>query len=111
MRESTFIDHTSRYRDLADKICEDPRFIKLDSERERADLFDYYVNELDKKEKDRLKTARQENLTNFKALLAETEITSKSRWSEVKVLIKEDERYLALDGDDKYRLQAFDDYM
>lgn len=33
------------------------------------------------------------------------------RWSEVKALIKDEEAYLAMEGDDKYRLSAFDDFM
>ena len=53
-----------------------------------------------------------ENLAAFRQLLSEIpELTSKTRWSEVKVMVKEDERFIALDGDDKYRLEAFDEFM
>ena len=40
--------------------------------------------ELEKKEKDRLRAARVENLAAFRTLLSEIpELTSKTRWSEV----------------------------
>jgi hypothetical protein len=53
-----------------------------------------------------------ENLAKFRSLLTEIpELTSKTRWSEVKLMVKDDERFLALEGDDKNRLEAFDDFM
>ena len=60
----------------------------------------------------RLRAARVENLAKFRSLLTEIpELTSKTRWSEVKLMVKDDERFLALEGDDKNRLEAFDDFM
>jgi len=112
LRESSFITHTSRFRDIQDRLSKDPRFGKVESERERVELFEDHILELEKKEKEKLKAARSENLANFRALLSEVpELTSKMRWTDVKSLIKEDPRYLALEGDDKYRLDAFDEYM
>ena len=106
------ITHQSRYRDMQEQLSKDPRFGRLDSDRERADLFEDFVMELEKKEKERLRAARGENLAAFRVLLSEIpELTSKTRWSEVKLMVKDDERYLALEGDDKYRLEAFDDFM
>jgi pre-mRNA-processing factor 40 len=112
LEESEFIDHKARLRDVTKELSKDPRFKAVESERERSELFEDYVMKLEKKEKERLKSARTENLKAFVELLEQTpDLTSKSRWSEVKALIKDDERYLALEGDDKYRLGAFDDYM
>jgi pre-mRNA-processing factor 40 len=106
------ITHASRYRDMQEQLAQDERFAKVDSDRERVDLFEDYVMELEKKEKERLRAARTENLAAFRVLLSEIPgLTSKTRWSEVKTMVKEDERFLALEGDDKYRLEAFDDYM
>eukprot|EP00960_Hanusia_phi_P018852 555010-Hanusia_phi.AAC.2 len=112
LRESSFITHTSRFRDIQDRLSKDPRFNKVESERERVELFEDHILELEKKEKEKLKAARSDNLANFRALLSEVpELTSKMRWIDVKSLIKDDPRYLALEGDDKYRLDAFDEYM
>jgi pre-mRNA-processing factor 40 len=112
LREADFITHNSRFRDLQEQLKKDERFDKVDSEREKAELFEDYVMELEKAEKERLRSARVENLAAFRQLLSEIpELTSKTRWSEVKVMVKEDERFIALDGDDKYRLEAFDEFM
>jgi len=112
LEESELVDHKARLRDVAKELSKDPRFKAVESERERQDLFEDYVVGLEKKEKERLKAARADNLKAFVELLQETpDLTSKSRWSEVKALIKEDPRYLALEGDEKHRLGAFDDFM
>jgi len=106
------ISHNSRFRDVQEQLGKDERFSKVDSDRERADLFEDFVMELEKKNKEKLREARVENVAAFRQLLAEIpELTSKTRWSEVKLMVKEDERFLALEGDDKYRLEAFDEFM
>jgi len=106
------VDHKARYRDVQEKLALDPRFAALDSDRERGDMFEDLVMGLEKKEKERLKLNRADNLAAFRTLLEETDtINARTRWGEAKTLLKEDERYQGLEGDDKYRLENFDDYI
>ena len=58
LKEADFISHNSRFRDLQEQLKKDERFNKVDSERERSELFEDFVMELEKAEKERLRNAR-----------------------------------------------------
>ncbi len=56
LREVDYIAHNTRFRDVQEKLCKDERYSRVDSERERSDLFEDFVMELEKAEKERLYT-------------------------------------------------------
>ena len=58
LKEADFISHNSRFRDLQEQLKKDERFNKVDSERERSELFEDFVMELEKAEKERLRNTR-----------------------------------------------------
>jgi hypothetical protein len=58
LKEADFISHNSRFRDLQEQLKKDERFNKVDSERERSELVEDFVMELEKAEKERLRNTR-----------------------------------------------------
>jgi len=91
-------------------IERDARFLAIESERERENLFEDYMVDLDRRCRENKKLMRKENMAAFRQLLEETKsIKVTSQWRKVQELLDEDPRYLALDKED--RLVVFDDYI
>merc|ERR1711874_311986 len=77
----------------------DERFKAIDKSRDRESLFNEFQMEVTKKEKEEKEEKRKQIKKDFKALLRETEgIDRHSYWSDIKKLIGEDERYLAVES-------------
>jgi len=89
----------------------DERFKSIDKSRDRESLFNEYQMEVRKKEKEEKEEKRKQIKKDFKALLRETEgIDRHSYWSDIKKLIGEDERYLAVESSGQ-REDWFTDYV
>merc|ERR1719357_314462 len=89
----------------------DERFKSIDKSRDRESLFNEYQLEVRKKEKEEKEEKRKQIKKDFKALLRETEgIDRHSYWSDIKKLIGEDERYLAVESSGQ-REDWFTDYV
>jgi len=77
----------------------DERFKAIDKSRDRESLFNEYQLEVRKKEKEEKEEKRKQIKKDFKALLRETEgIDRHSYWSDIKKLIGEDDRYVAVES-------------
>merc|ERR1719508_654295 len=77
----------------------DERFKAIDKSRDRESLFNEYQTEVRKKEKEEKEEKRKQIKKDFKALLRETEgIDRHSYWGDIKKVIGEDERYLAVES-------------
>eukprot|EP01004_Peranema_trichophorum_P002123 NODE_1294_length_2025_cov_84.735542_g1095_i0.p1 GENE.NODE_1294_length_2025_cov_84.735542_g1095_i0~~NODE_1294_length_2025_cov_84.735542_g1095_i0.p1 ORF type:complete len:641 (-),score=177.97 NODE_1294_length_2025_cov_84.735542_g1095_i0:39-1961(-) len=91
-------------------IERDPRFEKVQPERERENLYEDYIVELEKKLKDKAKETRREHMAAFRQLLEETKsININSQWKKVQELLDEDPRYQMLDKQDRHIV--FEDYI
>merc|ERR1712130_930307 len=89
----------------------DERFKAIDKSRDRESLFNEYQMEVRKKEKEEKEEKRKQIKKDFKALLRETEgIDRHSYWSDIKKLIGEDDRYLAVESSGQ-REDWFTDYV
>merc|ERR1712142_436086 len=89
----------------------DERFKAIDKSRDRESLFNEYQMEVRKKEKEEKEEKRKQIKKDFKALLRETEgIDRHSYWSDIKKLIGEDDRYLAVESSGQ-REGWFTDYV
>merc|ERR1712083_741559 len=89
----------------------DERFKAIDKSRDRESLFNEYQMEIRKKEKEEKEEKRKQIKKDFKSLLKETEgIDRHSYWSDVKKLIGEDDRYLAVESSGQ-REDWFPDYV
>merc|ERR1712106_619615 len=89
----------------------DERFKAIDKSRDRESLFNEYQMEVRKKEKEEKEEKRKQIKKDFKALLRGTEgIDRHSYWSDIKKLIGEDERYVAVESSGQ-REDWFTDYV
>ena len=89
----------------------DKRFISIENNRDRESRFNEYQMEVRNKEKEEKEEKRKRIQKDFKALLRETEgIDRHSYWSDIKKLIGEDDRYLAVKSSGQ-REDWFTDYV
>jgi len=110
LEERDEITVTTSYRKALPYIERDSRFSAIESERDRENLFEDYMVDLDRKRKEEKKAKRKEHMEAFRSLLEETRgIKVTSQWRKVQELIDEDPRYIALDKED--RLIVFEDYI
>ncbi|VDO61164.1 unnamed protein product [Heligmosomoides polygyrus] len=97
----------SSFSSFGSKFGKDPRFKAVEKMRDREDLFNEFVGELHKKEKEE----RREKKEKFMALLAEqTSFTRKTKWSTAKKLLENDERFKAVESSSS-REQMFRDHV
>merc|ERR1712241_925375 len=88
----------SSWSEFSREQAKDERFKAIEKSRDREAHFNDYVSELKKKDKEEKDEKRKAAKKGFKELLKETEgIDHHSHWSDVKKMISEDPRYVAVD--------------
>ncbi|KAF9576387.1 hypothetical protein EC968_008682 [Mortierella alpina] len=88
------ITHTSRYTTVSRLFAEESVFKAFEDDRERHAIFDGYVNELIRKEKDDARQRRKAGMTALAALLSKIdEITFMTRWAEAREIVQEHKEY------------------
>ncbi|PAV72171.1 hypothetical protein WR25_00020 isoform B [Diploscapter pachys] len=101
----------SSFSSFASKYAKDSRFKNVDKTRDREDMFNDFVGDLYKKEKEEKKMKKEKAKKDFLGLLGEQHgLTNKSKWSTVKKTMEDDERYKAVDSSST-REQLFKDYV
>ncbi|CAI5442455.1 unnamed protein product [Caenorhabditis angaria] len=89
----------SSFSSFSSKFGKDSRFKIVERMRDREDLFNDFVGELHKKEKEEKKAKKEKLKQDFIKLLEEQQnLTRRSKWSVVKKLLEEDERFIALES-------------
>ncbi len=90
----------SSYGDFANKYGKNERFKGVDKSRDRESLFNEYVMELRKKEKEERVERERKARKDFFALLKESSaiVDRHSHWSDVKKQLDSDPRYKAVDS-------------
>ncbi|XP_050215315.1 pre-mRNA-processing protein 40A isoform X2 [Mercurialis annua] len=88
----------------------DERFKAVEKARDREDLFDNYVVELERKEREKAAEDHRQHVTEFKTFLESCDfIKVNSQWRKVQDRLEDDERCLRLEKLD--RLLVFQDYI
>lgn len=115
LAENTDIDARTRWRDATTILQDDARYKNVEDPRDREELFQEFIVELEKKEKEDQRRAREAAVAQFNRLLQdyaeEGKINRKSIWADCKklfleVIVKSD--YRALDDSDFRRcFQSF----
>jgi len=107
------VDITSRtsYSEFSREHGKDSRYKGVEKSRDREDIFKDYLVELRKREKEDKEEKRKSVKKDFKNLLKDTdEIDRHSHWSDIKKVIQDDDRYLAVDSSSQ-REDWFMDYL
>ncbi|KAK7508465.1 hypothetical protein BaRGS_00000031 [Batillaria attramentaria] len=109
--EDSKLHGKSSFSDFASKYGKDDRFKGIDKMRERESLFNDFVSDLRRREKEEKSSQREKLKTEFMKLLKETPgLDRHSRWSDVKKKINTDPRYEAVDSSSR-REDWFKDYI
>eukprot|EP01103_Thecamoeba_quadrilineata_P010662 TRINITY_DN2360_c0_g1_i1.p1 TRINITY_DN2360_c0_g1~~TRINITY_DN2360_c0_g1_i1.p1 ORF type:complete len:696 (+),score=185.60 TRINITY_DN2360_c0_g1_i1:282-2090(+) len=94
-------------------IEKDDRYQAIDSEGEREELYEDYLYELEKKQKEEQRQARKENMRKFKEMLETLPeyngYNVRIHWRELKEQLKEDSVFKALERMD--RLTVFQEHI
>ncbi|GMT16652.1 hypothetical protein PFISCL1PPCAC_7949, partial [Pristionchus fissidentatus] len=100
----------SSFSSFASKYGKDERFKIIEKMREKEEIFNEFVGELHKKEREEKKEKKEKAKKEFLSLLeAQKHLTRKSKWKEVKEGLREDERYKSVDSDTREKM--FKDYV
>ncbi|KAI7861177.1 hypothetical protein BDC45DRAFT_429679 [Circinella umbellata] len=84
----------SRYRTMIKSISQQPAYQQIKSETQREQYFEEYVHTLQRREKERLRELRKNNMENFAELLRHIpEITFETKWKEAQQLYMQDPQF------------------
>lgn len=110
MQESKELSSKMRWSKAAALLAEDPRFRAVEKDREREELFEDYLVELEAKEKERTREERKKNLAEYRKFLESCDfIKAGTQWRKVLDRLEEDERCARLNKTD--RMDAFQEYV
>lgn len=109
MLEEKEVNPMSTFQKELSKIVFDPRYLLLTSSQ-RREVFDKYCADKTEEEQKRRREKIKLTTTQFRALLAEANLTSRSTFDEFHAQFSKDERYKALEKT-KDREILFDDHL
>lgn len=102
MLEEANLSVKSVFADFCRKFSKDDRFLIIEKMREKEGLFNDYINDLKRKEREEKINFKERVIKDFNQLLKdkETELikfTKKFKWSDVREVLKNDVRYRNMD--------------
>uniref|UniRef100_A0A7N0SXF7 Pre-mRNA-processing protein 40A n=1 Tax=Kalanchoe fedtschenkoi TaxID=63787 RepID=A0A7N0SXF7_KALFE len=110
LEECQELASSTRWRDAIAMFENDERFKAVERVRDREDLFENYMVELQKKEKAMAQEKHKQDLADFRKFLESCDfIKVTSQWRRVQDRLEDDERCLRLEKVD--RLLVFQDYI
>ncbi|CAG2101002.1 unnamed protein product [Medioppia subpectinata] len=97
--ESAGLGSKSSFSEFAQTYAKEERFRNIEKMRERESIFNDFISDLRKKEREEKAASREKARNGFLELLKEqTYLERNSSWTEVKEKIRDDLRYRALDS-------------
>ncbi|KAM6543363.1 hypothetical protein CsatB_007810 [Cannabis sativa] len=110
LEESKELTSSTRWSKAVTMFENDERFKAVDRARDKEDLFESYIVELERKEKEQAAEEHRQNVAEYRRFLESCEfIKVNSQWRKVQDRLEDDERYLCLEKLD--RLLIFQDYI
>jgi pre-mRNA-processing factor 40 len=98
------------YRRAIPYLDRDSRFHSLDSDAEREDLFEEFVFDLEKRQREDYKIMRREHMNKLREVFQQdTTITVRTHWREIKEGWKDHSIFRSLERAD--RLTVFEDHI
>ncbi|KAF9365807.1 PRP40 pre-mRNA processing factor 40 [Mortierella sp. NVP85] len=94
LQKSDIVTHTSRYSTISRLFAEEPAFQAIEDDRQRFAIFDSYLNDLIRQEKEEARQKRKSGMAALTSLLQSMdEITLMTRWAEARELLQENKEY------------------
>ncbi|XP_021776167.1 pre-mRNA-processing protein 40A-like [Chenopodium quinoa] len=110
LEECSELTSTTRWGKALNMIGNDERFKAIERARDREDMFEEYVVELEKKERSKQEEERQRNIMEYRNFLESCDfIKANSQWRKVKDRLEDDQRCSRLDAMDQ--LKIFQEYV
>jgi pre-mRNA-processing factor 40 len=105
-------DHTitsdTKFSDIVMKYCTEERWRSID-ERERDDLFQDYLDDLEARENEDRRSLRETKMKTFRKILEDKRLPVSTRWKDICLNFKEDSFFNSMEKLD--RLKTFTDYI
>lgn len=109
--EEARVSSKTSFSDFTKEHGKDERFKAIEKSRDRETIFNEYIADVRKKEKEDREEKRKAAKREYKELLKETEeIDRHTHWSDVKKIIQDDPRYTAVESSSS-REDWFADYL
>ncbi|KAF2950542.1 pre-mRNA-processing protein 40A isoform X2 [Oryza sativa Japonica Group] len=110
LEESKELTSSTRWSKAITMFEDDERFSAVERPREREDLFESYLMELQKKERARAAEEHKRHIAEYRAFLESCEfIKTSTQWRKVQERLEDDERCSRLEKID--RLEIFQEYI
>ncbi|KAL3696119.1 hypothetical protein R1sor_010195 [Riccia sorocarpa] len=110
LEESKELTSSMRWSKALTLFEGDPRFHAVDKDREREELYEDYLVDLERKEREKAREERKKNLAEYRAFLESCDfIKANTQWRKVQDKLEDDERCSRLDKID--RLEGFQEYI
>ncbi|KAJ6675961.1 PRE-MRNA-PROCESSING PROTEIN PRP40 [Salix viminalis] len=110
LEESKELTSSMKWSKATSLFENDERYKALERPRDREDLFDSYIVELERKEKEKAAEDRRRNVAEYRKFLESCDfIKASSQWRKIQDRLEDDERCLCLEKLD--RLLIFQDYI
>lgn len=110
MQESKELNSRMRWSKFVALLGDDPRFLAIERDREREELFEDYALDLEAKEKERAREERKTNIIEYRKFLESCDfIKANTQFRKVADRLVEDERCARLAKND--RLDVFQEYI
>lgn len=108
LEEDQTITSDVKFCDVIKKFFTEERWRSID-EREREDLFQDYLDDLEKKEIEEKKISRELKMRNFKKILEEKRLPITTKWHDICLNFKDDNYFNSIEKIDS--LKTFSEYI
>ncbi len=108
LEDDSQITSDTKYGDIISKYCYDERWRSLD-ERERDDIFQDYLDELEKRENEERRILRESKIRAFRKILEDKKLPIVTKWKDICLNLKDDALFNSMEKLD--RLTAFREYI
>jgi len=108
LEEDIGINSDTKFADAMKKLCSDERWRAID-ERDREDLFQDYLDDLEKRENEDKRLQRETRMRAFRRILEEKRLPSSTKWREICLNFKDDAFFNSMEKID--RLKTFCDFI
>lgn len=108
LEEDKSLTSDSKYSEIIMKFCQDERWRAID-ERERDDIFQDYLDDLEKRENEERRIIRETKMRYFIKYLEDKKLPLTTKWKEICLNLKDDPSFNSMEKID--RLKTFIDYI
>jgi hypothetical protein len=110
LEECKELTSTTRWSKVISLFENDPRFHAIERGREREELFENYLLDLQRKERDKAREQWKRNLSEYREFLASCDfIKAQCQWRKVHDRLEKDQRCYQIDPIDQ--VEVFEDYV